>query len=566
MKKLWLAAGAVAMASLAVLFYAAPFQGGGQQPLADLAPAGPLLYLEAKDFAAELQAWNSSSEKQTWLASARYQGFQRSTLFQRLEAESQQFTTAAGFAPDAAFVESLAGRESSLAVYDIGSLAFLYITRLPSARAMQSILYQSRAGYETRKAGGIDFFIRVNSGRTVAFAAAGGLLILSDREDLEAGALRLLSGEHLAAVKDEGWYKEAVAAAAAPGDLRLVMNLEALVQSPQFRTYWIQRNASEIRPFWTAVADVHRTGNEIREERVLLRKNATPAVENSAEPLASLAPESAAFFRAWPHPGAAEIASLIEVKLLVPKPTPRRFDEYAPQVNAEAPPAGADSDLETRIDQAPLTESSTVAMDGMRRILDAANLTSAIEIQSGHTLPDGVFVDTPIVLALEAGEGWNLASVRNALTAAMASLWTTGNSGVTWVERNRGAQHWYAVDGLAKLQAAAAGKLIFLANSEDALNAVLERSARPAAASDASSIAVFRHTSARGDYRRMMSLLDYTRTSDASRPTLFIIGGAPFFSSEVMSLSDVFQRVNETTVRRWDRGSALQEVVTYRLR
>ena len=125
-------------------------------PLSKFVPAGPLLYLEAQDFSALLSDWNSSAQKKQWIKSDNYEVFSRSRLFLRLQGAGEQFAAAAGIPPDMDFFSQVAGRRSTVAIYDIGKLEFLYITYLPSAKSMQSSLYQTRAKFEPRNAGGVD--------------------------------------------------------------------------------------------------------------------------------------------------------------------------------------------------------------------------------------------------------------------------------------------------------------------------------------------------------------------------------------------------------------------------
>ena len=107
-------------------------------PLASLFPAGALLYLEAKDAGALLQDWDSSTEKTSWLQSSNYGSFTRSHLFLRLADAQTEFAQAAGVPADYALYNSVAGGNSAVAMYDIGKLEFLYITHLPSARALNT--------------------------------------------------------------------------------------------------------------------------------------------------------------------------------------------------------------------------------------------------------------------------------------------------------------------------------------------------------------------------------------------------------------------------------------------
>jgi hypothetical protein len=538
MRKRFTIGGVAAIALAAAVFYAAPFQAT-PQPLAGLFPAGAALYLEAKDFSADLRDWNASDEQKRWLASTRYEGFARSNLFLKLQAAAAEFTGAAGFAPDSALLQSLAGGQSALAIYDIGELQFLYVTRISSASAMQTALWQSRAKYQTRHAGGVDFFVHVDSGRTVAFASTRDYLVLGTREELVAGALRLLAGEALTPVRQEAWYADTTAAASAPGDLRLVMNLEALTKSPQFRTYWIQRNVAEVRRYRAGIADLVRSAGEIREERVFLRAAAAPAVTGNAVALVRLAPDSAAFCHAWANPTAEDVSALLEQKILAPRVTAPLSQDFAPPVDVPTD-TGDEADLETRIDETPLTLQASQSAGDLQRLFASVPLVGAVEVQSGESLPDGVFVVTPTVLAIEAARPWDEAAARNVLA-----------SGQSWTAHQRGARTWYGLDGLGSLQIAVAGNLLLVANSEQALGAVLDRiDLRPEAA-DTTSVALFRHAAARAEYRKIMQMLDH------GQPRVF-------FSDDLWSLSGIFEKFREVEVRTRDAGASLRETVHYR--
>ena len=152
-------------------------------PLSKYVPAGPLVYLEAKDFSALLSDWNSSVQKQQWLTSDNYEVFSRSRLFLRLKGAGDQFAAAAGLPPDMDFLSQVSGERSVFVVYDIGKLQFLYITYLPSAKSMQTTLWQTRSKFEPRNAGGVDFYLRRDpeSQREVAFAVSGDYLLLATR-------------------------------------------------------------------------------------------------------------------------------------------------------------------------------------------------------------------------------------------------------------------------------------------------------------------------------------------------------------------------------------------------
>jgi len=243
-------------------------QTGPTHPLDQVMPEGALLYIEARDFAGLLKDWNASPERAAWTKSDDYRVFSNSRLFLRLGQASDQFAVAAGLPPDMKFLVDAAGTESAVAVYDIGNLEFLYITRLASGDFLQSALWQSRNKFQPRTAGGKPFFARKDeqSGRVVAFAVADNYLILGTREDLVAGSLELMSGSKGRTLSQEGWYKQALSAAQTKtGDLRMVLNMEKIAVTPHFRTYWIQHNITEMQSYGSAISDLYREGATYRE-------------------------------------------------------------------------------------------------------------------------------------------------------------------------------------------------------------------------------------------------------------------------------------------------------------
>ncbi len=330
--------------------------------LAAFMPTGSLLLVESPDFAKLVHDWNNSQERQKWLESDNFQVFSRSRLFLRLQEAQRQFAVAAGAPPDMALLDSLAGGQSALAIYDVGNLEFLYISRLPSARAMQNVLWSSREKFEPRKAADVPYYVRTEpeKNRLVAFAASGDYLLLATREDLMAGALGLLSGKSQPRLPDETWYKSAVAAAGPMGDVRLVMNLPLLVKSPHFRSYWIERNVAELKPYSAEVADVHRSATEVREDRVLLKTNPPAGTEpltaahSALGELIGMVPAQQGLYLAWKDPTSDMVLNLVQQKVLMPRAGPGVASQIAPAVASTPGQAGSESDLETRIDVAPL--------------------------------------------------------------------------------------------------------------------------------------------------------------------------------------------------------------------
>jgi hypothetical protein len=542
----------VALSALALLQVPA----AAPRPLADFVPAGPLLVLEAKDFGSLVRDWNGSPEKAAWLKSDNYEVFSRSHLYLRLGEERDGFAAAAGFAPDMSTLEVLAGGQSALALYNIGQLEFLYITRNAPARAMEGMLWKTR-GYEARASAGLPFAVRIDphTRHVVAFAVAGDLLLAATREDLIAGALSLIAGHAGTTVKTEPWFDQSVQAASQPGDLRLVMNLERLARSPYFRSYWIQRNVTEVRQYASEICDLFRSPSEIREERVLLRP--APASANPPVDIARLAPPDAGLYRAWSAPSVDNALDLLERKILAPHPAQYSDQRVAPQVATSGGEAGTEADLETRIDEAPLGNAAgQFVSDSLRKLIAANPLRAMLQVSSSYAMPDGVFTGFSSAVALEGSADWDAGAARGALLDAVRSLWTASGLGANWVAHGS----YFELDGLNRISAATQGRFLLVSTDPRTLQAMLSSLSKPAGEAGVYA-AAFRHQQEQPGFESMMGLLDRSSPAPEAQPE----GQPHFFSGNVASLSRTLARVSSESIAVRDAGPSLQETVIYRL-
>jgi hypothetical protein len=518
--------------------------------LAALFPSGALLYLEAKDFSSLLADWDSSTEKSAWLQSANHARFSQSRLLLRLNDAQGEFAAAAGVPADYALTSSVAGGNSALAIYNIGDLQFLYITHVASARAMGTALWKARGNYQTRHAGGVDYYVREDaaSHRLAAFAYTGDLLLLATKEDLIAGALELHSqaGPSLAG---EPWFAGATSAAA-PGanDLRLVYNVSRLRATPQFRSYWVQRNNSALAEFSAGLADLERARGEFRERRVLLRANATSAPDESAAgPLLAAAPDDAGFYRAWLNPDAQQARGLIEEKVYSATAAAAAINNDAPLV-AATPDAGADEDLETRIDEAPPTDDRiAVAFRALQDRLAGAKLEAMLEVDK--TRAGDVFIGTDSAVVLLSSAAWDANAMRAALAQAAGSLWSVGGIG--------------SLDGLGKIAIAVDGRWLIVGTSADLVNEIMARRNRPAV-NGVTYAATWRHGRELANFERMTKLIDFPQVPPTD-PGAPVAREPMFYSENLASLGRALVRVQSGEIAVHDRGSMLRENVVYRM-
>jgi hypothetical protein len=583
------------------------------QPVPNLAamlPQGALLTIETKDFSGLLKHWNDSPEKAAWLKSYNYSVFSRSRLFGRLGDAQGEFARAAGLPPDMGFLAEVAGARSVFAWYDIGNLEFLYITQLPSGAAEKTRLMQMRGKFSTRQVGNQTFYVRTQpdpSGpsrqdgqgaseedqatgqpRTVAFATSGDWLLLATREDLMAGALTLIGDKNssaktnnpLTSVSMERWFTDAQAAAKDPGELRMTLNLEKIVPTPYFRSYWVQRNITEMKQFRSAVADLHMDTDTFREERVLLPKSAPEDANPSPNltALTSLLPQHAGVYRAVVSPTIDTAIASLNEKLLKRGADAFNDPRLAPEADVSVPEAGTASDLETRIDSianaAHTSPGSELAP--LRQTLANSGLESMMTLSRTHDAADGIWIPFQSAIVLSAAKDWDTAAVQSALLQAMQAHLTAGGLGLEWksVQSKQGA--YFEISEARPLELAVKGKFCLLADDPGLMLEMLARLStasrennRKSTSDTADSpsrstvLAGFDLPEERASFARWSVLVD--RTSGAAGASN--LAGNPtepaFFSQNMRSLSDVFAALqSERLVERRD-GALTRQTVTY---
>jgi hypothetical protein len=546
----------------------AAFQTLAPQPpaLSRYVPAGSSLYLEAKDFSALLGDWNASPQKASWLRSKNYEVYSRSRLFLRLQGAGEQFAAAAGLPPDMNFLTQVAGTQSALALYDIGKLEFLYVTKLPSASSMQSALWQTRAKFETRSVAGVTFYVRRDpeSERQVAFAVKDEYLILATREDLLAGALQLMAGNKDRTIEAEQWWSQSVAAAGPAGDLRMVLNLEKIVPSPYFRSYWIQRNITDLKQYSATVSDLFRSGKEYREERVLLKKPATAgnAIAGDAATavvdLVRLVPADIGTYEARAAPSPADCLDLLATKILAPHRGLAAAQQTAPSVQLSSGETGSSSDLETRIDQAPLkTSASSDASGSLKDLFQKSQLRAVLHIQATERDRDGVFVRIHSGVAFLAAADWPENTVRSTLVEFLRPSLTTGDLGLQWQTKS-GYQEF---DGLWNFAAAVRGKYLLISDDSSLLKNMLANMSQKPAQRPAVLVAGFHHARERENFARLTGLLD--RANANSKGAAASEAYPLFFSDNLASFSSALAGVSSETIVIREASDRVLQTVTY---
>jgi hypothetical protein len=567
-RPLWIAAAALVV-GVAALWAANELVQARVAELPSLMPDGALLSIEAKDFSALLKDWSGSPEKRSWLTSDNYSAFSNSRLFQRLSQAQDEFTAAAGLATDNSLLSSVAGKQSSLALYDIGNLEFVYITRMDEAVAEATPLWQLRSKFEQRSQGSAQFYVHQDpqSKRVAAFAWLDGWLILGTREDLVAGVLARIESPHTRSLADDGWYVASVKEAGKQGDLRMVLNLHDIVPSPYFRSYWVQRNITEMKQYRAAISDLYREPQSYREERVLLRNPGLPAVASGdVQSLAALAPDDAAFYSAQASPDPDQLLGNLREDLIDLKPARVQSRWEAPAAVRVINAGSADA-LEERIDLAPAVVKQTDAYQSLHTLLHSAQPVAQLVAWITHSASDSVFVSIDCAMVITASTNWDEKAVQEAVTDAVQPGLTASRLGVGWAQRSSSSGSYYALDGRIPLYFAVREKQLLLTTDSTSMEQMMARQLKPAESKPQgiTYTAVFRHSAReQQNFRSLAAHLDRANHTDNPDGQDAQGGSSPaFFSGNIASLSRMFESVSRETVEEKDQGAKVTQTVVY---
>jgi hypothetical protein len=528
-------------------------------------PSGALLYLEARDFSSLLSDWDNSDEKKTWVKSKNYDQFCNSRLLLRLKGAGEEFSAAAGVPADANLLEQVAGKRTAFALYDIGKLEFLYVTRASSDFANLA-LWQTRSKFESRTAAGLNFYYRKDpeSEREVAFAATGDYVVLATRADLIAGALEMIAQGQGHSIEEEAWWMRTVSSAGTPGDLRMVLNLEKIVPSPYFRSYWIPQNITEMKQYSATISDLTRQGSEFREERTLFRKTAAspdPTAAKGAAAVADLlrlAPDDSGLYEAKANPSPESSLELLTLKVLAPHQGPAAPQKIAPQVQLGNGETGVASDLETRIDQPPAENTGAAdSRTALQTLLTTGRVLAQLHVQRTDRDTAGVFIRIHSGVALLGESEWDEHKVQSALTEFVRPAFTTGQLGLRWKE----GSGYRVLDGLWPLAVAVRGKCLVVSDDPAILTTMLAGLNKKADAAPSTFFAAFHHERERVNLASLTKFLDREsgQSGNGASPAFFseniasLSFSLKYVSSEKVTIRDSADRQLQTVVYAWGR-------------
>jgi hypothetical protein len=333
------------------------------------------------------------------------------------------------------------------------------------------------------------------------------------------------------------------------------------------------------------VADLYTGEGDFREERVLLPESTleSSGFAPNLAVLTALLPQDAGVFRAVAAPGVDSAVASLDEKLIDPTTGSFQDTRIAPDADLTVNEVGSASDLETRIDAAPLAHPVKGAeLAPLRQALAVSSLDGMMTVSRTGSAADGIWIPFQSAVVLSAQRDWDVPAMQSALRQALAARLTAGGLGLAWKPVKIKDGSYFEISDTRPLEMAARGKLCILADDPGLMREMLSRAsggkrdrersrksgtgaqletAMPKT-SDATLIAGFDLTQERANFARWSALVDRTHSGTAGEGS--DSGNEPnFFSQNMRSLGDAFAPLeSERIVERRD-GSLTRQTVTY---
>jgi hypothetical protein len=297
---------------------------------------------------------------------------------------------------------------------------------------------------------------------------------------------------------------------------------------------------------------------------VLLRKQSEAKYDDGATGAAGVAdltrlvPANAGVYVAKSNPKAEECVKLLETKILAPHLGPAAPEKVAPQVQLGNGETGVGSDLETRIDQAPVQQTESAQNGTLLKEVFAKNpVTAALQLQSTDANPQDAFVRMHSVIVFLGGSDWDERVLKSALVDFVRPGLTTGDLGVVWRKNSNGNSNISELDGLWPLAVAVRGKYLLVADARRILESTLAYMDRKATDPPSTSIAGFNHQSEQSPFLKLTRMLNLENSAGGA-------GQPPdFFSGNIGSLSQTLRAVASEKIIVRDAAEKQTQTVRY---
>ena len=197
--------------------------------------------------------------------------FKRTRLFRKLRVRFKELARLVSTKAEWKDLAALVGEETAFALYDIGELKFVFISRLTSDRMASTFLWPARGKARERYMQGSVYYSLASRNKSAEFffGNAKGKLVISNRESLfeDAFAAALAGEDEKSRQPLSGTFNQAFPKKFRVHDFLLFLEQDVLNEDPYFQRYWVYRNFERIDWVKTVVVDVELSVDKWNERR-----------------------------------------------------------------------------------------------------------------------------------------------------------------------------------------------------------------------------------------------------------------------------------------------------------
>lgn len=524
---------------------------------APLFPQGALVYAEARDLKQLLSWWKDSGVRAAWLDTSNHSEFENSRLYQRLDERLSELGKGQ-FAFNLENLIEIAGTRSSLALYDIGELKAVAVTRVGFAEASASGLWASRAKLRQKKFGNQNYYIEPQEGK-LAFAFARPYLVIASEESLLQDVLKAMRDPQPSGrlTQSEKWKLFDSRKPASNALLSLFLDQENLNTNRYFQNYWLPQNVDDLKSIQAAWIDLNLQEGAIVEHRYLVRDDGEPTkpitdVQDYLKPFQGVHRESLNLSAA-PRP-LETVNNILNYfnRLPATEPIVGTPPVYSAAVDRLSK-AEARSAFMEKIDEPILTPASDKLLhldQGTRLEVLLAAAAPVAQLQLGYPLWDdrALFVQFPrsLVLQCDRFESLDQPAFLDLLLEYFRTIHSTQDQGARWMQRSAGT---FVLDSLLPVYVRFQKPWVLISSREQEFQQTAA-ALPPTAVAPQSSYQEFELEKARWKYARLMKRLDTGAYS----------GDSPmFFSDNLNSLIQITEPIQRASILR----SNNEEIIRY---
>ncbi len=278
------------------LFVYAQVSGGTEKfsPAKDF-PKGALVYVQIADLPKLFELWNESELKKKHEKSVNFAEFKNRHLALKILERWSEFDDAFSMPFELEALQNIGETKSALAIYDIGKLEFVFISRMSEEKILASYFFQNQTGFEENELENGEVFyqkeIEVDRGRQkqkLLFMNFKGRLIMATNEALFFRTLAVLKGKSKdGSLADEFEFKT-LAEKTETHLANVWVNQAKLNNDWYFRHYWLMNNFEELKEIRAGMFGFELRENQIIERRIFLKNSEKNPATISAENIASV--------------------------------------------------------------------------------------------------------------------------------------------------------------------------------------------------------------------------------------------------------------------------------------